>query len=145
MPELPEVETIARGLRAVLAGRTIRAVEVCWEGAVAAPEPAEFARRLRGSRVGAVARRGKWLRIDLEGGGALLLHLRMTGRLLTRRDPADDPHTRIVLTLDNGLTVRFCDARKFGRMLLTDDPQRVLGALGPVSYTHLTLPTKRIV
>lgn len=132
MPELPEVETIARGLRAALVGHAIRAVEVRWAGTVAAPAPAAFRKKLRGCMVRRVERRGKWLLIDLSSGETLLVHLRMSGRmLLGPAAAAGDPHTRVVLTLGDGRRVCFCDTRKFGRMLLTADPGRVLDALGP--------------
>lgn len=89
MPELPEVETVARGLQASLVGRTIVGVEVRWARSVIPPDgstelakvPAIFARRLTGQAVTGVGRRGKWLTIALSDGGTLLVHLRMTGRL----------------------------------------------------------------
>ena len=130
MPELPEVETVARGLRAVQ-GRRIVAVRVDWERTVVPPPPA-FEARLLGQRILAVRRRGKWLVLSLEGGAGLLVHLRMSGRLLLESGGVEeDPHTRVVLGLDDGRRLRFSDPRKFGRMVLTEDPEAVLGALGP--------------
>lgn len=131
MPELPEVETVARGLQATLPGRTVVAVDVCWPGCVASPDPAEFARRLIGQQVRRVGRRGKWIVFDLAGGDTLLVHLRMTGRLLVRAEGcADLLHLRVRFCLDDGRSLCFSDQRKFGRMWLVDDPGVVLGALG---------------
>ncbi len=131
MPELPEVETISRELQEI-AGRRIVAVEVRWARTVAGADEAAFARRLRGQVITAVSRRGKWLALTLDGGDTLLVHLRMSGRLILEpASTADDPHARVLLTLDDGRRLRFSDPRKFGRMALTADPADVLGALGP--------------
>lgn len=131
MPELPEVETVARGLRTVV-GRRIVDVEVLWERTIAQPEPTAFVERLTGQRIEATGRRGKWIVVDLAGDDVLLIHLRMTGRLLVELGDAPvDRHARVLLTLDNGRRLRFSDQRKFGRMVLTDDPSQTLGDLGP--------------
>lgn len=131
MPELPEVETVARGLEAVV-GCRITGVDLLWAGTIAAPEPVAFVDRLLGHAIEAAGRRGKWIVIDLTGGDTLLVHLRMTGRLLV--EPAGAPvdrHARVLFALDDGRRLRFSDQRKFGRMVLTSDPQEVLGDLGP--------------
>lgn len=132
MPELPEVETVARGLRASLVGRTIVGVGVRWARSVVPPDPAAFARCLTGQTVADVGRRGKWVVIALAGGGTLLIHLRMSGRLVVGAgEPSDDRHLRVLFSLDDGRRLRFFDQRKFGRLVLTSDPQEVLGDLGP--------------
>lgn len=132
MPELPEVETVARGLRASLVGRTIARVEVRWARSVISPNPTTFARRLAGQMVTDVGRRGKWVVITLSGSDTLLAHLRMTGQLaLEPGGCPDDQHVRVLLFLDDGWCLRFSDARKFGRLWLVDDPVDVLGELGP--------------
>jgi formamidopyrimidine-DNA glycosylase len=132
MPELPEVETVARGLRASLVGRTIVGVGVRWARSVVPPDPAAFARCLTGQTVADVGRRGKWVVIALAGGGTLLIHLRMSGRLVVRAgEPSDDRHLRVSFSLDDGRRLCFFDQRKFGRLVLTSDPQEVLGDLGP--------------
>lgn len=132
MPELPEVETVARGLQASLVGRTIVAVEVRWPRSVIPPEPAAFARRVTDQAVTGVGRRGKWVVISLSGGDALLVHLRMTGRLVMGPEECpDDPHVRVLFSLDDRRTLRFCDPRKFGRMWLSGNPAEALGELGP--------------
>jgi formamidopyrimidine-DNA glycosylase len=132
MPELPEVETVARGLWASLIGRTIVGVQVYWPRSVVPPDPTAFARRLAGQTVADVGRRGKWVVITLRGGDTLLIHLRMSGRLILRSDePLDDRHLRVFCALDDGEQLCFFDQRKFGRLVLTSDPQKVLGNLGP--------------
>ncbi|MBN1812054.1 MAG: hypothetical protein JXA14_09490, partial [Anaerolineae bacterium] len=78
MPELPEVETVARGLRAVLVGRTITDVKVLWARSIIPSNPAVFARRLAGQAITDVERRGKWVVMALSSGDTLLVHLRMS-------------------------------------------------------------------
>ena len=132
MPELPEVETVARGLQMLLVGRTIVGVDVRWTRSVVPPDPAAFACRLTGQTVVGVGRRGKWVVIELDGDDTLLVHLRMSGRLVIGAgESADDRHLRVAFSLDDGAWLRFFDQRKFGRLVLTVDPQEVLGDLGP--------------
>jgi formamidopyrimidine-DNA glycosylase len=132
MPELPEVETIKNDLRQALIGRRFNKVTVHWPRTVAHPAPEPFQRRLEGQRVLDVGRRGKYLVFRLSGGDYLLIHLKMTGRLLIRETGAAmEPHVRVVFDLDDGRQLRFDDTRKFGRMYLVDDPQTVVGRLGP--------------
>lgn len=139
MPELPEVETIARWLREgspegpALLGRTFQAVEVLWPRTLAAPDPATFIVRLPGRRVTAIGRRGKFLRIWLDDGAVLLLHLRMSGDLRWQPPPATapHPHDRLVFHFADGWRLGFNDPRKFGRVWLVNDEQTVLGDLGP--------------
>ncbi len=133
MPELPEVETIARDLRqANLPGQTFTGVHVYWARSVARPDEASFRARLTGQTVESVARRGKFLRFELSGAETLLIHLRMTGRLyLAPVTEAAMPHLRVLFDLGDGRQLRFHDMRKFGRMYLTADPDSILGKLGP--------------
>ncbi|HEY75898.1 MAG TPA: bifunctional DNA-formamidopyrimidine glycosylase/DNA-(apurinic or apyrimidinic site) lyase [Thermoflexia bacterium] len=131
MPELPEVETIVRGLQG-LVGRRIADVEVRWERTVAVPDVETFVRRLQGRRIEEIKRRGKWVVIRLDGDLFLLIHLRMSGRLVVGRgNPAEDRHLRVALALDDGSRLFFFDPRKFGRMALVEDPGRVVEGLGP--------------
>jgi len=132
MPELPEVETIARGLRASLVGHIITGVEVRWARSLVPPDPVAFGRRLVGQVISGVGRRGKWILIPLDDGDTLLVHLRMTGQLVLERSGSpDDRHIRVLFSLDGGWRLRFSDQRKFGRMVLTSDPQNQVGGLGP--------------
>ncbi len=131
MPELPEVETIVRGLRHLLVGRTFTGVMVGWSNSVRLPVP-ELLARLPGQRIETLTRRGKYLQFHLSGGDTLLLHLKMSGDLLV--EPADTergPHVRTVFELDNHYELRFKDPRKFGRVYLVENPARVVGKLGP--------------
>jgi formamidopyrimidine-DNA glycosylase len=141
MPELPEVETIARGLRRELVGRRFAGASVTWPRTVACPTANEFEAQIAGRRVDAVGRRGKYVVMTLDA-GFLLIHLKMSGRLRLARpgetvDPADgvaavrDKHTHVVFSLDDGRELHFHDTRKFGRIYLVDDPQVVTGRLGP--------------
>jgi formamidopyrimidine-DNA glycosylase len=132
MPELPEVETVARGLDEQLTGRTVTGVDVHWERSIGTPDSVTFADRLVGQTITSVRRRGKWVVTELESGDALLVHLRMTGQLLV--EPIGTPdggYTRVVIYLDDGDRLRFSDMRKFGRLILTKDADEVLGDLGP--------------
>lgn len=132
MPELPEVETIARDLREQLVGRSIVGVVMAWEGCVDRPSPETFCEQTVGRRIEAVDRRGKFLVFGLSGGGALLAHLRMTGSFLIK-DPKDpwETHDRLAFALDNGKELRFADVRKFGRLYLAESAEEVVGDLGP--------------
>ncbi|GAB4518519.1 MAG: bifunctional DNA-formamidopyrimidine glycosylase/DNA-(apurinic or apyrimidinic site) lyase [Anaerolineae bacterium] len=132
MPELPEVETIARHLRPVLVDRSVVSVEVLWPRSIAKPTPDRFGRELTGARFDGVGRRGKYLILALADGRALLVHLRMTGRLLFYPEGGQlTSHTRVVIGLDGGASLHFVDQRKFGRLWLTHEPDSVLGRLGP--------------
>lgn len=132
MPELPEVETIARGLRGPLVGRQFTGVRVGWENLVARPTVEEFERGLVGQRILGVKRRGKYLVFALSSGGSLIVHLRMTGRLLIKNsDDELDKHDHLIFELDDGRELRFNEMRKLGRVYLVDDEDEVVGELGP--------------
>jgi formamidopyrimidine-DNA glycosylase len=137
MPELPEVETIANGLRQggfghpSILSRRITGVHLLWERTLALPSPQEFERRSIGQVIHEIGRRGKFLLLHLSQ-DTLLFHLRMSGDLLVEpldSDPA--PYHRLMLELDEGLRLSFNDTRKFGRAWLVADPVEVLGDLGP--------------
>ena len=114
MPELPEVETVRRGLALRLTGRTIVKAELRRPD-LRRPFPPMLAERLDGARIGALSRRGKYLLIELDGSGILLLHLGMSGRITAGdKDTAEAVHDHVVLTLDDGTVVRFNDPRRFG-------------------------------
>lgn len=132
MPELPEVQTIAAALAGLIVEQTIVGVGVRWPGVVDRPDVATFIAALRGRRVTAVSRRGKYLQCALDNGQWLLFHLRMTGEMrVLPATAAFDPHEHLVLHLENGLDWRFKDIRKFGRAYLVADPTEVVGKLGP--------------
>jgi formamidopyrimidine-DNA glycosylase len=120
VPELPEVETVVRGLAPELAGRRVDAVtvhETRLRGGVAP----EFAARLTGRRIGALARRGKYLLAPLDDGRVWLVHLGMTGRLtLATGERAAERHDHVVVQLDDGRVVTYNDPRRFGRMAVLE-------------------------
>jgi formamidopyrimidine-DNA glycosylase len=114
MPELPEVETIRRGLALKMTGRRIDRAELRRPD-LRRPFPPALAERLDGARIGALTRRGKYILIELDGDGVLLLHLGMSGRITaSAADLPPAPHDHVVLTLDDGTQIRFNDARRFG-------------------------------
>ena len=120
MPELPEVETIARQLRALVVDRTISEFESRWIR-LTEPEPAEVVgARLRGRRISDVRRRGKFVVFDLDGGEALVVSLRMTGKLLFGVEDVDERYVRGEIRFEDGTALRFSDTRKFGRMAVID-------------------------
>ena len=126
MPELPEVETIARQLKDLVVGRRVADFESFWHR-VTEPLPAKhFARRLSGRQITGVGRRGKFVVLELDGGEALIVSLRMTGKLLFREAAApDDAFVRAVIRFADGTLLRFADTRKFGRMAIVDQADLV--------------------
>lgn len=115
MPELPEVETIRRGLELVLPCKEIKQVLINYEGAIKTPAAKEFARGLVGRTFCAAGRRGKYLLLYLDDESVLVVHLRMTGRLVyTETEPDADKHTHVILRLSDGAWLHFNDVRKFG-------------------------------
>ncbi len=133
MPELPEVETVVRGLRAPLLGRTITGAWLDWPNSLVHPAPDEFCAQIVGQTVQRLDRRGKYILIALSG-ATLIIHLKMTGRLYVVPDDAANEADRWVhfrFQLDNAHQLRFSDARKFGKVILTPDPEWVIGKLGP--------------
>ena len=143
MPELPEVETVRRGLGPAMEGAVITRAQVNrpdlrW------PFPERMAERLTGTRVLALRRRSKYLLADLDSGETLLVHLGMSGRMTVSGDPLgqfvhDHPlaqkHDHVVFDMDNGARVTFNDPRRFGAMDLletaTADQHKLLSVLGP--------------
>src|SRR5947207_6363321 len=122
MPELPEVESVRRQLEPALVGRRFERVSIDDPRLVRPYEPAEVAAELEGERVAAVERRGKYLVVRFESGRVLLIHLRMTGSLLSAPYGSlpDDPHRRAVVKLDDGSDVAYRDVRRFGTWLLLE-------------------------
>jgi formamidopyrimidine-DNA glycosylase len=125
MPELPEVETVRRRLEPVLTGRLLARVEIRDPRLTRPLDPREVAAELEGERIAVVDRRGKYLILRFESGRALLIHLRMTGTVLTG-DAAtgDDAYRRAGVTLDDGTPVAYRDVRRFGTWLLLE-PEEV--------------------
>lgn len=133
MPELPEVETIARQLRARgVEGRTILSVKVNWAPTVDPLSAAAFSRQVRGNVIDEISRVGKWMMFSLSSGRTLMIHLRMSGSFSMEQGS----HDRIILKLSDGLNLYYRDTRKFGRWKLVDDPQDILDKLGPDALTR---------
>jgi formamidopyrimidine-DNA glycosylase len=122
MPELPEVETVARSLAPQVVGRTITGIErLDWERMVETPPAAIFGDLIAGRQIRAVRRRSKWVLIDLDEGWVLAIHLRMSGKLTVHGpDEAPRGHVHLVLAMDDGRRIFFDDERKFGRVRLLD-------------------------
>lgn len=143
MPELPEVETVRRGLSPVMEGQVIaRAAinrpDLRW------PFPPDMAARLTGQRITALRRRSKYILADLVSGESLLIHLGMSGRMLVSGDPlgrfvhdhpAPEKHDHVVLHMEGGARITFNDPRRFGAMDLlptqTAEAHPLLARLGP--------------
>jgi formamidopyrimidine-DNA glycosylase len=147
MPELPEVETVRRGLAPLMEGATIARAEVRrpdlrW------PLPPRMAERLTGQRVGALRRRSKYILADLSGGEVLLIHLGMSGRVLVappggkaamagdfvHDTGAAEKHDHIVLHMDSGARITFNDPRRFGMWDLFAGTHPLLEGLGPEPF-----------
>ena len=143
MPELPEVETVRRGLQPSMEGETIVAVDVRrpdlrW------PFPDRMADRLTGKTVTHLGRRSKYILADLDSGETLIIHLGMSGRILISGDPqgvfhqnhaAPEKHDHVVFDMSNGARITFNDPRRFGAMDLAPttsvDTHKLLASLGP--------------
>jgi formamidopyrimidine-DNA glycosylase len=139
MPELPEVETVLRGLAARALGRRITAVEIRHEGVIVG-SPDEFAASVTGGLIRRLDRKGKALAMELasRSGGPpryLLLRLGMTGQfVVARRETPLLPHTHVLLSLDDGTEeLRYRDPRRFGRLrcCTAEELEAVFGRLGP--------------
>lgn len=146
MPELPEVETVRRGLAPAMEGRQIVRAQVNrpdlrW------PLPEAMAERLTGARVDLLRRRSKYILADLSTGESLLVHLGMSGRMLVsgvmlggfhHDHPAPQKHDHVVLEMEGGARVTFNDARRFGAMdLVRSDREAahwLLAGLGPEPF-----------
>jgi formamidopyrimidine-DNA glycosylase len=141
MPELPEVELVARSLDRLVAGRRIAAARLLRPGLAPETPPARFARSLRGRTIERVSRRGKHVLFELDAGLVLLAHLRMTGRFLLLPAPAPLPkHTHALFQLDDARRLAFTDQRHFGMMKLVRASElsgaRELRSLAPEPFSE---------
>ncbi|MCY3670109.1 MAG: bifunctional DNA-formamidopyrimidine glycosylase/DNA-(apurinic or apyrimidinic site) lyase [Alphaproteobacteria bacterium] len=121
MPELPEVETVMRGLAGALAGRRLRRVEQR-RAELRFPLPERFAARLQGRRVESFSRRAKYILAALDDGATWLSHLGMSGRMMLGEGPAPEPerHDHLIFETDDGQHLIYRDARRFGFMDLIE-------------------------
>ena len=150
MPELPEVETVKRGLEPMLKGRRIVRVETRRDG-LRFPFPQGFAARLSGVKVEQLSRRAKYILVDFDNGLSLLVHLGMTGRFTVLSpkgaanlgefyfeagacEAADGPHDHVVFHLEAGVRLVYSDPRRFGMMDLVEtrlaDQHKLLRDIG---------------
>ena len=121
MPELPEVETISRGLRATIVGKTISSVNVSLKKMAVAPPGVSFKAAVRGETIAGIGRRGKYAVIRLKSGRSLVVSLRMTGRLVVQeRNEKPYPYGHVVLHFTDGRRLVFADVRQFGRIRLVE-------------------------
>jgi len=168
MPELPEVETIARRLRPSLIGAEVLDSDVRWARTLATPSVKQFKERIRGQKILEVGRRAKYLHLRLSS-DSLFVHLRMSGDLFIKdRDEKPERHDRLIMEISaprrsgvRGESLNFAkkqntarpsnlrgevfklvfnDARKFGRVWLTDDPDSIVGDLGPEPFSDEFTP-----
>ena len=139
MPELPEVETVRRGLLPVLENRVLESVIVRRRD-LRFPIPAQLAKRLTGVTVTALDRRAKFILIRMADGHVAILHLGMSGRIKicnpgTGEKPKLKKHDHVIITTDQGATVIFNDTRRFGSLLLSSHNEladhKLLKGLGP--------------
>ena len=137
MPELPEVETVRRGLESAVVGRRALTVAVGRERVVRRTSAAALTAGLTGRRIDAVRRHGKLLLLPLDSGRAVMIHLRMSGQVLIVAGDAERPaHTHVDVGLDDGRSLLFVDPRTFGEVMVYD-PEHVardlpeLAAAGP--------------
>ena len=144
MPELPEVETIRRGLEREVVGKRIKSVDVTGLRSIRRHKnKKDFTSRLEGAKVKTVRRRGKYLLLALDTGEVLVAHLRMSGQLL-RAQPKDPllKHTHVVITFTQGGQLRFVDPRTFGEMFLTvpDQLSEELPELAELGFDPIDTP-----
>ena len=134
MPELPEVETVRRGLAARLVGRRITHVTVRRPD-LRRPLPPDMGQALTGRAVQGFGRRGKYLLVYLDSGSVLIVHLGMSGRLSIDAAPSGGAHEHVVLHFDDGAVLRYDDHRRFGLMDLTEaarlEEHELLRSMGP--------------
>lgn len=151
MPELPEVETVCRGLRPALEGRILAKVQTR-RANLRVPFPPDFAERLTGRRVGKIIRRAKYILAEIEGGETLIVHLGMSGRFtihgagapskpgrFTHKVASDGSgsgtHDHVVFETDEGTRIVYTDHRRFGLMLLVPnealESHKLFADLGP--------------
>ena len=138
MPELPEVETIARGLNRAISGKIFAGAELRLPRVVLAKDPRPLGAALAGDRVEHVGRRGKYVCISLRSGRALVVHLRMTGRLVVRKAGATAPlpYANVLLQFTDGSDLTFADVRTFGRMRLVEPEEAWAADFGLEPLSH---------
>lgn len=129
MPELPEVETVARGLRAKVVGRIIKKVNIYYENIIEYPDVCSFQEKIKNQKINEINRYGKWIIFVLDR-YYLLSHLRMEGKyFLKLKGTTLEKHEHVSFVLDNGTELRYMDVRKFGKMQLIEKED--INKIGP--------------
>ena len=120
MPEKPEVVTVANTLKRQVLGKVITDCQVFWDNIIAYPTIDEFKKEIKNQKILDITTRGKWIVFELSK-DLLLVHLRMEGKFFFRKiDDSKNKHEHVFFTLDNDISFRFHDVRKFGKMYLLD-------------------------
>lgn len=148
MPELPEVETVVRTLRPRLLGNSVQAVWTSGLGLrlARAVDASALTQLSVGAKITAVRRKGKYILIDVQGGGGILVHLGMTGRLRVQASSAPRvKHTHVVWSLDSGDELRFVDPRRFGWVVASREVDQLpeVAGLGPDALEQLDVASLR--
>lgn len=135
MPELPEVETIRKGLEQLVVGKTIKQVRVLWDRIIEQPEVEIFEKQLIGQQIEKIDRRGKFLLFKLTD-YELISHLRMEGKYEMHKEGEEQSkHTHVIFTFTDGTELRYLDVRKFGRIAVVKKGQsfnyKGIAKLGP--------------
>lgn len=129
MPELPEVETVVRGLRSKVVGRIIRKVNIYYENIIEYPDICSFQEKIKNQKINEINRYGKWIIFVLDN-YYLLSHLRMEGKYFLKSKGATlEKHEHVSFVLDNGMELRYMDVRKFGKMQLIEKEN--INKIGP--------------
>ena len=138
MPELPEVETVMRGLAASVTGRRIASVQLGRKD-LRIPFPKDFANIIRGARIAQLSRRAKYLIFTLDNGMSIIAHLGMSGSFSVSAPRKPKAHDHVIITLDDGRTVIYNDPRRFGVMTLCKttalEKHALLSSLGPEPFS----------
>ena len=129
MPELPEVETVVRGLREKVVGRIIRKVNIYYENIIEYPDVCSFQEKIKNQKINEITRYGKWIIFVLDN-YYLLSHLRMEGKYFLKPKGATlEKHEHVSFVLDNDMELRYMDVRKFGKMQLIEKEN--INKIGP--------------
>lgn len=129
MPELPEVETVVRGLREKVVGRIIKKVNIYYENIIEYPDVCSFQEKIKNQKINEINRYGKWIIFVLDN-YYLLSHLRMEGKYFLRPKGATlEKHEHVSFVLDNDMELRYMDVRKFGKMQLIEKEN--INKIGP--------------
>lgn len=133
MPELPEVETIVRDLKTQpIFGETIQKASVYWPRSIATPDYKKFITQIKSDKILDVSRRAKFIVLKMKSGWSLLIHLRMSGRvMIAKKEELREKHQHVILHFQNGYEFRFQDPRKFGRWYFLKDTTEKFQAIGP--------------